>query len=605
MKKEYKLFKNTKQSVAVRILSIASLSALALVFVVLIINQGLNSKFDVVADDKEALMENALKYKETSNYLTQEVRAFAATGDEIHANNYNNEVEKDKNRDKALEAMRRIGLSTQEEGYISKISSLSNGLVPLEKEAMELARNMDTAGATQKLYSKEYEENASQIKAFTAELQNAIEVRTQADLDKMNFVISGIYILTFICLSIVALIQVFIISYVNNRLLAPILAVEKNVGLMAEGDLEAELELVIDDTEVGQLAGALEETKRRTLEIISDIGYVLGAMADGDYTVFSSNAENYVGAYQPIIQAMRTLKQKQTETLSQIGVAADQVAIGAGQVSSGAQALASGSTQQAATVEELNATVAEVTRQAEINAKNVRETTEKLEESNHRLNRGNEHMHMLTQAMGEISASSAQIAQITKVIEDIAFQTNILALNAAIEAARAGNAGKGFAVVAEEVRNLAAKSAEAAHQTVDLIEMSVSTADRGSQLTSETAQILEQVGIETNDVVQSIAQIEDGSAQQAHALGQIMEGLSQVTSVVQTNAATAEENSASSEEMSAQAALLQSEVSKFKLDTGNHFVGSAPRRTESYLPQSNDRNEINRYEIDKYESDKY
>jgi methyl-accepting chemotaxis protein len=177
-------------------------------------------------------------------------------------------------------------------------------------------------------------------------------------------------------------------------------------------------------------------------------------------------------------------------------------------------------------------------------------------------------MKQLTEAMANIGASSNEITNITKVIEDIAFQTNILALNAAIEAARAGNAGKGFAVVADEVRNLAAKSAEAAKQTAELIRASVATVSEGTQITAPTAEILQNVEEKANLVNKSIVKIDQASAEQAVAIEQIKQGLTQVSSVVQTNAATAEENSATSEEMSAQAATLREEVGKFKLDNG-------------------------------------
>ena len=174
-------------------------------------------------------------------------------------------------------------------------------------------------------------------------------------------------------------------------------------------------------------------------------------------------------------------------------------------------------------------------------------------------------MQHLNTAMKEIGESSQKISKITKLVEDIAFQTNILALNAAVEAARAGDAGKGFAVVADEVRNLAAKSAEAAKQTADLIQISTATVSEGERLASETLKLLETVFEKAKVVSRSIEDIEHASTEQASAIEQINLGLSQVSSVVQTNAATAEESSAASEELAAQAQTLQQEVGKFKL----------------------------------------
>ena len=197
---------------------------------------------------------------------------------------------------------------------------------------------------------------------------------------------------------------------------------------------------------------------------------------------------------------------------------------------------------------------------------NVRQATEYVTQAAAGILQSNEEMQKLTRAMDEIRESSEQISSITKVIEDIALQTNILALNAAIEAARAGTAGKGFAVVADEVRNLAAKSAEAAKQTAVLLQTAESTVKEGGEIAANTSRVLSQAGEQAKMISVSIEQVERGSVEQAGAIEQITLGLSQVSSVVQNNAATAEESSASSEELAAQAQALQQEVSKFLLE---------------------------------------
>ena len=232
------------------------------------------------------------------------------------------------------------------------------------------------------------------------------------------------------------------------------------------------------------------------------------------------------------------------------------------------------------------------------NLSNIQQAVGYVNQVGHHIETSNAHMQELSQAMAEISTSSNQIASITKVIEDIAFQTNILALNAAIEAARAGNAGKGFAVVADEVRNLAAKSAEAAGQTAGLISASVAMVEKGVHLTEQTAEALEVTGANTQKVTESFALIEQASNEQASAIEQIKIGLDQVSSVIQTNAATAEENSATSEEMSAQAMTLRSEVQKFKL---KNQIG---RMIPSYAHTSF-REQDTHFEITGMSSDKY
>ncbi len=288
---------------------------------------------------------------------------------------------------------------------------------------------------------------------------------------------------------------------------------------------------------------------------------VMEQIAQGDYSMtvpIRSDADVMNKALNKMIENMN-------EAMTVINNAADQVATGSDQVSDGAQALASGSTQQAATVEELNASVSEVAAEAEENMLNVKAAAEYVKQAGAGVSASNQQMGLLTESMSDIGSASNQIASITKVIEDIAFQTNILALNAAIEAARAGAAGKGFAVVADEVRNLAGKSAEAAKQTGELIETAVRTVERGMEITTQTAELLQAVQASAQSVTESIERVEHTSAQQASAIEQINEGLNQVSAVIQTNAATAEENSATSEEMSAQAAMLRQEVRRFTL----------------------------------------
>ena len=337
---------------------------------------------------------------------------------------------------------------------------------------------------------------------------------------------------------------------------------------------QGELTLSIDEKtftkdEVGQLSQAMGQILTRLSEYygyIREITSVLETMKQGDMTVSLSQA--YEGEFASIKTALLGISSSLNQTLSLINIASEQVSTGASQVASGAQALAAGSTEQAASVEELNASVTRIAEQAAENSVNVNNASLYVENAGEGVKAGNEHMRQLTEAMTDIGSSSDQISNITKVIEDIAFQTNILALNAAIEAARAGSVGKGFAVVADEVRSLAAKSAEAARQTEDLIRNSIDTVSRGVQITAQTAQILKDVGMNTLMVTESFSNIERSSADQASAIEQVKIGLSQVASVVQTNAATAEENSATSEEMSAQAVTLREVVGKFRLDDG-------------------------------------
>ena len=364
---------------------------------------------------------------------------------------------------------------------------------------------------------------------------------------------------------IIAICAFILFRFMNKNIKQPMYKLTEVSTMLAQGHLDVEVESATSSKkdEVGLLNEAMYQMVRQLKAYISDITQVLSAMSNNDFTAKSS--VSYIGDFAVIGTSLHGISSSLNETLLLINTATEQVSSGASQVADGAQALATGSTEQAASVEQLNASISEVSKQTEENAAQVRRATAQLGEAGERLNEGGKQMSQLIEAMSDINSSSNQIANITKVIEDIAFQTNILALNAAIEAARAGNAGKGFAVVADEVRNLAAKSAEAAKQTASLIGASVETVEKGSEITTETAQIVQDAVRNLAAIIEDIGQVEQASNQQSLSIGQIRQGLEQVSTVVQSNAATAEENSAISEEMSAQAAMLRQEVAKFKL----------------------------------------
>lgn len=371
---------------------------------------------------------------------------------------------------------------------------------------------------------------------------------------------------TLLVIFLLAILCIFLmILMVSKSIVKPIKELTDTANLIAEGNLDIEAKVSTKD-EVGQMGEAINRTVvqlRRYIAYIQEIASVLGTMAAGDMRIHLE--QDYVGEFAAIRKAFEEISASLNHTLSTIRLSVTQVSSSSEQVSGGAQALASGSTEQAATVEELNASSTEIARQAEENLNLVKTTTEQLKNTANRLNVGNQRMVQLTAAMVDIESSANQIADITKVIDGIASQTNLLSLNAAIEAARAGEAGKGFAVVADEVRDLAQKSAEAAKQTVQLLQSSLKDVETGTKIAEETARFLQEVEVDTLKVVEGISRIEEVSADQTISIDQIREGLNQVSAVIQNNAATAEENSATSEEMASQAALLNEEVGKFKL----------------------------------------
>lgn len=295
---------------------------------------------------------------------------------------------------------------------------------------------------------------------------------------------------------------------------------------------------------------------------------ILEQVATGDYSIeipVRSEKDTMNTAINHLLDSMN-------EAMGELSEASSQVAAGAGQVADGSQALATGSTQQAATVEEFSATIAALNAQAEENTKLAQDTLSDTEQAGVLMGESINYMGELTQAMQTIDASSQDIAKVIKVIDDIAFQTNILALNAAVEAARAGQHGKGFAVVADEVRNLASKSAAAAKETGVLIQNSVENVQEGTRIAEATGDSLGKVSDIAGRNAQAMVRLSESSQSQTEAIIQINQGVNQISSVIQANSATAEESAAASEEMSAQSAVLNKIVTRFKLKRGRQHT---------------------------------
>lgn len=361
-------------------------------------------------------------------------------------------------------------------------------------------------------------------------------------------------------------ISVFLGVWIASIISKPINRLVEVANLLAIGDVNANAEMNTRD-EIGNLASSFNQM----IENIRNQARIAEQIADGDLTVHVDiRSENDLMG-----KKLAQMVHNNNNVLSSIASAAEQVAVGAKQISNTSITLSQGATEQASSVEELTASLEEIASQTEINAKNANSANELAENAKNNALQGDSQMREMLKAMEEINESSANISKIIKVIDDIAFQTNILALNAAVEAARAGQHGKGFAVVAEEVRNLAARSANASKETTDMIESSIKKSEGGTRIAQDTAQALNQIVGAVERVANLVNDIAVASTEQSLGIAQINQGIMQVSQVVQTNSATSEESAAASQELSSQAELLKEEVGKFKIskDTGGYPSG--------------------------------
>ncbi len=344
----------------------------------------------------------------------------------------------------------------------------------------------------------------------------------------------------------------------------------ENLEHMAEGALyvSADIAAVDEDTkEIGDqftaLYASLSEMADVIKSYISEMSEVLSEMASKNLDARIDR--DYKGDFKAMRVSLNHIIDTFNKIFSEIKASSVDVASGAGQVSDASQALSQGATEQASSLEQISASIEEVAEQTRMNAKTADQTQTLTKEVQYQADEGNKQMQEMVKAMQDISRSSSKIADIIKVIDEIAFQTNILALNAAVEAARAGEHGKGFAVVAEEVRNLAARSANAAKETTDMIEDSIKKVEAGTKIADQTSGALSKIfkGVEESEML--VSQIAVASSEQAVAISQINDGISQVSQVTQQNASGSQQSAAASEEMAALAETLRDMVSAFKL----------------------------------------
>jgi methyl-accepting chemotaxis protein len=355
-----------------------------------------------------------------------------------------------------------------------------------------------------------------------------------------------------------------VIEGVNNTLdavLEPVEEASEVLQKLSEGSLKEYVKGIYKG-EHAIIKNALNKTVITLSNYIGEITHVLTQLSQGNLNIAIKG--DYKGDFVEIKDSLNLIIESFNKILYEINVAAEQVALGANQVSETSMSLSEGTAEQASSIEEISSFMEEVSEQTKRNAASANQANELALTAKNTAVEGNEKMKEMLQAMNEINEASSNISKIIKVIDEIAFQTNILALNAAVEAARAGQYGKGFAVVAEEVRNLAGKSSDAAKETSALIAGSIEKVDSGTEIANKTAEALNRIVEDIDEVFNYVRNIAESSNQQATAISQVNESINQISQVIQTNSAISQEAAAASEELSSHAQVMKELVERFE-----------------------------------------
>lgn len=350
-----------------------------------------------------------------------------------------------------------------------------------------------------------------------------------------------------------------IVFRLNHSIVGPIKAMVGAANNIADGKVDVEIPDAGND-EVGLLA----ESFRVMAENVKEQTVTLGYIAQGDLTKEIAVRSEYDMIGNAIADCAASLNR----TMLDISAAAGQVSIGADQVSESSQQLAQGASEQATAIEQLSSSIYEISLNTKESAQTAEMAAELFDAITQRAQESSDLMGEMMQAVEEINVASADISKIMKLMSDISFQTNILSLNAAVEAANAGEHGRGFAVVANEVRNLAAKSAQAAADTDTLIASSMEKARLGASIAQKTNDALHTI---VDDIVHSVQHVNDiakATSEQSISIEQVNIGIDQVSQVINMNSATAEQSAMAAEEMSSMADGMAKLASNFKLKHG-------------------------------------
>ena len=430
---------------------------------------------------------------------------------------------------------------------------------------LKLSRADKQQEAAKLMTGEVYEE----YKSFTETL-TSLRGEFQVELDRAKTMANVCTIIIFVVIVAaglaIAVVTTLIGKIITKSITEPVEQIEAAVASLRKGELSnVEMLTYESEDEFGDTIRNLKEAMGILADYVSEISGEVKAIAQGDLTRNGDDITDFLGDFSELKASLLYILKHFNSTLTEISNLAEQVSSNASEVENASKSLSDGATEQAGVIEELNATIDNVVDLAEDTAKETQSASARVKASVNKANEEKEKMNELLTEMEYITEISKEIGNIITDIEDIASQTNLLSLNASIEAARAGEAGRGFAVVADQIGKLAADSARSAVNTRDLIDKTLEEIEKGNTITRTTADAFNQIIADMESFAEIAQNTMEKANSQAESLEQIGQGIEQLSSVVQGNAASSEENTAISVNLAEGAAKMHDRVNIFKL----------------------------------------
>ena len=432
-------------------------------------------------------------------------------------------------------------------------------------EILQLSREGKQQEASKLMTGEVYED----YKSF-AEKLTILRDEFQTELDRAKTMANVCTVIIFIVIVVaglaIAVVTTLIGRIITNSITEPVEQIDAAVASLRRGELSnVEMLTYESEDELGDTIRNLKEAMGILADYVSEISVEVKAIAQGDLTKNGDDITDFLGDFSELKTSLLYILKRFNSTLTEISNMAETVSSNSSEVEKASKSLADGATEQAGVIEELNATIDTVVNLAEDTAKETQSASARVKASANKANEEKEKMNELLTEMEHITEISKEIGNIITDIEDIASQTNLLSLNASIEAARAGEAGRGFAVVADQIGKLAADSAKSAVNTRDLIDKTLVEIKKGNTITRTTADAFNQIIADMESFAEIAENTMEKANSQAESLEQIGQGIEQLSSVVQDNAASSEENTAISINLAEGAAKMHDRVNIFKL----------------------------------------